>query len=275
MAELCLEAVGVHRELGDRLDRRRVERRPQPLLEGSAGRGRHAVHRQVPAAFLAAADDDVPPAEVTAVAGLRFGRDQTEVERRLQLPADDERQVLDELAADRRRHLDAVGLNLLALRRHRHRVLQPAEGERPVHAHAAARRHLDVLERRRLEAGGRDDHDIGADVQLRNGVGALRRRRDDTLEVGRDVERLDRRAGDDAAGRIDDRSRDGAAIALGQGSPRRAHDDGQGRNRKNPLKPATHSSPLHVRKSRPLGGRGCAGVRADPRTEVVGCQAES
>ena len=123
MAELRLEPVGVDRELGDGLDRRRVERRPEALLERRARRGRHAVDRQIPAAFLAAADDDVAAAAVAAGAGLGLRRDQAEVERRSQLAADDERQVLDELAADRGRHLDAVGLDLPRLGRHRDRVL--------------------------------------------------------------------------------------------------------------------------------------------------------
>ena len=131
MAELRLEAVGVDRELVDRLDRRRVERRPQPLLEWGAGRRGHAVDRQVPASLLAAANDDVAAAAVPARPGLRFRSNQAQVERRSQLPADDERQILDELAADRGRHLDAVRLYLPAVGRHGHGILQAAYGQRP------------------------------------------------------------------------------------------------------------------------------------------------
>ena len=117
VAELCLEAVGIDGELGNGLDRRRIERGPEALLEWRARRRRNAVDRQVPAALLASADDDVAAAAIPARAGLRLRRNQAEVQRRSRLSADDERQVLDELAGDGGRDLDAVGLNLLVLAR--------------------------------------------------------------------------------------------------------------------------------------------------------------
>ena len=73
VAELRLEPVGIDRELVDRLDRRRVEGRPQPLLERGAWRRRHAVDREIPAALLAAANDDVAAVAVPADPGFASG----------------------------------------------------------------------------------------------------------------------------------------------------------------------------------------------------------
>ena len=71
-----------------------------------------------------------------------------------------------------------------------------------VHANGAAGSDLDILERRRLKILDGDDHDVAADRQLGDGVGALVRGRDLPLEVGGDVHGFDGGARDDR-GRID------------------------------------------------------------------------
>ena len=214
VAELCLEAVGIDGELGNGFDRRRIERGPETLLEWRARRRRNAVDRQVPAALLASADDDVAATAVTARAGLRLRRNQAEVQRRSQLSADDERQILDELAGDGGRDLDAVGLNLPGLDRDGDGVLQPADRQRLIHARGATGCELDILDRLRPKPFRRDDDDVGADLELRNGVGALVRRRDGAFEIRRDVNGFHRGVGDDAAGTVGHGTRDGAAIRL-------------------------------------------------------------
>ena len=214
VAELRFEAVAVDRELGDGLDRRGIERRPQPLFERRSGRRGHAVHAQVPSTFLPTAYHDVAARAVAAVTCLRFGRDEAQVERRTELPADYQRKILDELAADCGGDLDVVGLDLPGVGRHGHRILHPSDGELRVHSDRAARRHLDVLECGRLKTGGGHDHHIPADGQLGNRVRALLRRRHRPFEIGGHVYGLDGSAGNDRSRLIGDLPGDRAAIRL-------------------------------------------------------------
>ena len=165
-AVLGLEAVRIHGELADGIERRRVHGRPL-RLQRPARVGRNAVERHSVSRRLSAANGEVV---VAVIRRLHFGRQQRQIKRRAQLAAHHERQLVYQPVRYRGLNPRVFRLHLQRRRRNLNRLLRRTYFERHVDARRARCRHNNVVGHRSLEARLLDADRVGANFERRQRV---------------------------------------------------------------------------------------------------------
>ena len=221
LAVFRLEPVGVHGELGDGLERRRVIG-DLGCIRRSIGRHRNAVERRFPRARLAAAEGKL------GSAAARLGRDRYQVEGAPQRPAHHQRQLVDHLVLHRRRDLRVLGLDLRSVGADFDSLVHLADLEPSVDTDSAGSGKRHVVEHRLFEASPGDLEAVSPGRKLGPVVFARAGRGDCDALVGGDVRDRDCSCRNRRARRICHRASDVSALGLSPyGGQRECQYDGE------------------------------------------------